>query len=341
MAVFLSNLSRLLLLPLLVLLLIAPVIVLLLSVQTGASVGSQPALSANELSRIEQLLLETAPQSPSSASLQRMRLDAEELNLLLRYSVDVMNLSPDWAAQLDLKDSAVSTELSISLVQGWIPLFLNVRGEFVITNNLLALDALYIGKLQLPKRFLEYGQAQLRNRLQASNTAYQDLSELIAKVENVEVSPDRMDVALQWDPELISRISDQAQQMFISDQDKRRIMDHYRQISDVAATIPVDIRAVSLTTFLVPMFIAANEKSLAGSDPIAENRTVFQTLAIYVNNENIAQLLGEELAQQLAPAKTIEVRLQRRHDLSHHLFSISSITSSSSSYFSYMLSTTK
>ncbi|MCS5581101.1 MAG: hypothetical protein NZ837_11285, partial [Gammaproteobacteria bacterium] len=120
-----------------------------------------------------------------------------------------------------------------------------------------------------------------------------------------------------------------------------RIMEHYRLISEIAAAIPANLRAVSLNTFLVPMFTAANEKSKSGSDPIAENRTLFQTLAIYVNHEDISQLLGETLAKEMQPAKYIEVRLQRRQDLAQHLISIAAITASTGADFAQLLSTTK
>ena len=59
--------------------------------------------------------------------------------------------------------------------------------------------------------------------------------------------------------------------------------------------------------------------------------TLFQALAVYVNNESIAQLLGEDSAGSIQPAKFIEVRLQRRQDLAQHLVSIAAITASTCS----------
>jgi len=129
--------------------------------------------------------------------------------------------------------------------------------------------------------------------------------------------------------------------LFISEQDQRRIRNYYQQISDIAVTIPSDIRAVSISSFLVPLFATAAENAAAGSDPIAENRTLFQTLAIYVNQESISQLLGEEQASQISPAKFIEVRLQRRQDLAQHLISIAAITASAGADLAELVSTTK
>ena len=318
-----------------------PFIVLLLAVQTEPAVTNAPALTSNEISRVEQLLLKSAPQSPSARSEQNLQLNADELNLLLSYSINMTRLSPEWAAVLTLADNTVNTKLTFQLVDGWIPLYLNFGVNLILNDSLLVLDKLVVGKLQVPNGLLELASTSMRSYLDGENKTYQNFSELIANVDQISVIQDRIYVTLQWDPILISRISEQAQQLFISDEDQQRIMEHYRLISEIAATIPANLRAVSLNTFLVPMFTAANEKSKSGSDPIAENRTLFQTLAIYVNHEDISQLLGETLAKEMQPAKYIEVRLQRRQDLAQHLVSIAAITASTGADFAQLLSTTK
>ena len=336
-----SKISSLLLLSLLVILLCGPFIVFLLAVQTEPAVTNAPPLTSNEISRVEQLLLKNAPQSPSARSEQNLQLNADELNLLLSYGINMTRLSPEWAAVLTLADNTVNTKLTFQLVDGWIPLYLNFGVDLILNDSLLVLDKLVVGKLQVPNGLLELASTSIRSYLDSENKAYQDFSELIASVDQVSVIQDRIYVTLQWDPILISRISEQAQQLFISDEDQQRIMEHYRLISEIAATIPANLRAVSLNTFLVPMFTAANERSENGSDPIAENRTLFQTLAIYVNREDISQLLGETLAKEMQPAKYIEVRLQRRQDLAQHLVSIAAITASAGADFAQLLSTTK
>ena len=336
-----SKISSLLLLSLLVILLCGPFIVFLLAVQTEPAVTNAPPLTSNEISRVEQLLLKNAPQSPSARSEQNLQLNADELNLLLSYSINMTRLSPEWAAVLTLADNTVNTKLTFQLVDGWIPLYLNFGVDLILNDSLLVLDKLVVGKLQVPNGLLELASTSMRSYLDGENKTYQNFSELIANVDQISVIQDRIYVTLQWDPILISRISEQAQQLFISDEDQQRIMEHYRLISEIAATIPANLRAVSLNTFLVPMFTAANERSENGSDPIAENRTLFQTLAIYVNREDISQLLGETLAKEMQPAKYIEVRLQRRQDLAQHLVSIAAITASAGADFAQLLSTTK
>lgn len=341
MATLLSKSLVRLLQPLLVLVVSAPLVLVILSVETEPTVSNNALFTRAELSQIEQLLLDGAPQSPQNMSLQRLQLNADELNLLLRYSIGVMNLSPRWATQLVLNANTLTSALTVNLGRGPMPLFLNLGAVFTGSGNLLKLESLQIGKLNVPEAFLRYALTRIRASLESSNVAYQDFNLLLASVQRVTVLPDHIDIELVWDPALISNISNHAQQLFISDQDRHRIVGYYRQIGEIAAAIPSDLRAVSLNEFLVPLFTAAVEKSRGGNDPVAENRTLFQALAIYINDENIEQLIGAELAESLPQPKLIEVRLRRRQDLARHLVAMAAITASAGADLAQMLATTK
>jgi hypothetical protein len=222
MATLLSKSLVQLLRPLLVLLVSAPLMLMILSVETEPTVSNSAPFNQDELSQIEQLLLDGAPQSPQSMNLQRLQLNADELNLLLRYSIGVMNLSPRWAARLALNENTLTSALSVNLGQRLMPLFLNLQMEFIGSGNLLKFASLQIGKLKVPEVFLQYALSRIRASLESSNTVYQDFNLLLSRVQQVTVSPDRIDVELVWDPILISNISNHAQQLFISDQDQQR-----------------------------------------------------------------------------------------------------------------------
>ena len=253
----------------------------------------------------------------------------------------MLGLSPNWLAQASLADGLLTSQLSVRVTQRFQPLYLNLRAEFSVQQGSLHLDNLYFGELQVPQRFLQYALEQIREEVASSNSAYQDISELLQSVDSIAINDDQLTVMLNWDLELLSRITNQAQQLFISEKDQQLIAAHYLRIADVASTIPADLRAVSLNTFLIPMFATAHDNAVAGSDPVAENRTLFQALAVYVNDEDIAQLIGAEKAALLTPPRKIEVRLQRRQDLAQHLVSIAAITASAGADIAEMLSTTK
>ena len=332
---------RLLLYPLIVLAASAPIVVLLLSIQAGPIVSSAGSLTAEETMRIEQLLIESAPSSPGTAGRQSIVFNVNELNLMLNYGLNLLDLSPVWASQISLEEGVLRSEISIEIFSGWIPLYLNINSEFIEGENRLQLERVTVGKLQIPDQLVSLVLARARNNLTQATSVFEDINQLIANVEEIDISGSQIQVQIHWDPELIGDISDEAQQLFITGDDRIRIIEYYGSINAIATTIPTNIRAISLNALLVPLFTEALEASNNGSNPIDENRSLLQALAIYVNNEDLGQLVGETMAAEVTPAKFIEVRLQRRQDLAQHVASMAAISASAGAKFAEFLSTTK
>ena len=336
-----SRILRLLLRPLIVLAASTPIIILLLSTETGPIVNSADSLTAEEITRIEQLLIESAPSSPGTPGRQSIDLNVDELNLFLDYGLNLLDLSRAWATQLSLEEGLLQSEVSIEILSDWIPLYLNINSEFVQVENRLQLEKVTVGKLQIPDRLIGIGLAGLRNNLTRATPVFENINQLIANVEKIDISSSQMQVQIYWDPELIVKIRDEAQQLFITDDDSIRIIEYYESINAIATTIPTDIRAISLNALLVPLFMEAQERSDNGNDPIDENRSLLQALAIYVSNEDLSQLVGETMAAEVPRAKFIEVRLQRRQDLAQHVTSIAAISALAGAELAKFLSTTK
>ena len=337
----LSRLIKLLLRSLLALLISSPFVVLLLALQSERLVPANAPLSAMELNEVEQLLLESAPQSTLTASSRELQLSSEELNLLQRYGFQVMGLLPQWSGELDLQQDLVSALLSIQIDIGPLPIFLNMQGNFTNDDTGIHLRDLRLGNLQLPNPVMDYAVSRIQNNLLTADVGFDDFLELLDNVEAVQLTPGQVALTMLWEPRLMDRLAYRAQQIFVPLEDRERILDYYQVTKDIVSTIPVDLRAVSLNTFLVAMFNEARDRSSISGDPVAENRAALQALSVYVNNEDIAQLVGQELAANVEPAPFIEVRLRRRQDLAQHLVSIAAITASAGAGFAQMLSNTK
>lgn len=336
-----TRLLRLALRPLLVLLVSIPFIVLVLALETAPEFEPQPNLSASDLNKIEQILLESAPESRFRVSQQQVRLDADQLNLMLRYGLQLLELTPHWAGQIALEDEVMSVNLSIALSGPLSPIYLNIEGRLASDSGQIALQQLALGKFILPQQLLGFVINRLNINLDAANAGYADLQQLFSSVEQANINEQTLSFQVPWQPELMTRLSSQAQQLFISDTDRNRILFYYDSLKDVVSTIPVDLRAVSLNTFLVPLFSAARDASEVSGDPVSENRAVLQALAIYVNDEDIAQLIGTDAANAVTAANFIEVRLQQRQDLAQHVMSIAAISASAGASLAQLLSTTK
>ena len=195
-----SRILRLLLRPLIVLAASTPIIILLLSTETGPIVNSADSLTAEELTRIEQLLIESAPSSPGTPGRQSIDLNVDELNLFLDYGLNLLDLSRAWATQLSLEEGLLQSEVSIEILSDWIPLYLNINSEFVQVENRLQLEKVTVGKLQIPDRLIGIGLAGLRNNITRATPVFEDINQLIANVEKIDISSSQMQVQIYWDP---------------------------------------------------------------------------------------------------------------------------------------------
>jgi uncharacterized protein YpmS len=336
-----STLLKLLTSALVVMLVSTPVIILVIALQSEAKVPVAAPLSDVEISEIESLLLENAPPSTYAVSQQKISLNQAQMNLLLRYLLSTLNPKGHWAVQLTLAENTVNTQASIRFDLAGIPAFLNIDGQLSGDGHTLQLTKLSLGGLSMPNMFVDLLIDRVESRINSSSVDLTDINSLIGNVESLVVAPHQIHVALKWDPALMSKLGDQTQQLFVSDEDRMRVAHYYQLIADIITATPLDIRAISLNSLLTPLFTEAQAKTNSGSDAVAENRAVLQALAIYVNEGEIKRFVGNERASSVTDAKAIEVRLLRRQDLAQHLASVASITASAGADVAAMLSTTK
>lgn len=317
-----------------------PMAALLLCLQFTPLVETRPQLSRAEAVRVEGLLLDSVPRAPGLAGPHEFSWNQEELNLLGRHLLALAQLSPEWAARVDLREGAFGFEISRSL--GFIvPLYMNLRGEITSAEGSPALRALRLGYVPIPRLLIERLLPSRFGAPAADDPLRVGAARLLANIESVHLGANEVRFNMHWDPEMLARAGDQARQWLIAETDRRRILEYYAVIGRVADGISPSERAIPLGRLLAPLFLEANDKSLRGSDPIAENQALLQTLALYVNEEDIEQLVGAAAAADTPAAKFVEVRLQRRQDLAQHLTSIAAVTVALGPDLAQMLSTAK
>ena len=337
----LSSLMRYFLQSLLVLSLSAPLIILLTALQTAPTILENEPITMREVSTVESLILNMAPEALGESSVMGLSLDISEINLLIRYSLRLTGLSEKWNARLAVKENSVISTINWNLLSEWLPVYMNLNGTFLNEDGQLHLSQLTIGKIKVPENWIAWFEEVVRTNLLTSSSAYQMFGQIREKVSVKSITDSKVQIEMQWEPELVLQISDQVQRLLISSEDQERIIKQYLLINDIVTTLPSDTRAISLTALLAPMFDAAYKNSIVNDDPIGENRALFQTLAIYVNNDEISKLIEESDVRNIPKAKFIEVRLLRRQDLAQHVASIAAISVSLGPELAELVSTTK
>ena len=324
-----------------ILLLTSPVVILIITLQTEPTIQESRPLTSREVSALENLILNLAPESLDKPSLVDISLDDSDINLLLRHSLQLTNLSDRWSIKVLAKAHTINYGSSWRIPLKSFSLYLNLKADFQHENGQLKLNDLYVGNLQIPKYLTDQLVKFVDSTVLGSSSAYLTVERFLEQISIKSIASSKINIRLDWEPEFLSELSDYAQRWFISSDDKERIIRHYLLINDVVTTVPTSIRAISIIELLEATFAAAYKSSLAGADPLAENRTLLQTLAIYVNNENIAKLIGSDAASDLPVARFIEVRLLRRQDLAQHVASVAAITASLGPDLAALLSTAK
>ena len=324
-----------------ILFLTSPIVILIVTLQTEPTIPENRPLTSSEVSALENLILNLAPQSLDKTSLVDISLDVSDISLLLRHSLRLTNLYDRLNVRVLAEANTINYDLSWRISLSSFSLYLNLRAGFKHENGKLKLYDLDVGNLKIPKDWTGQLVKIVESTVLDSTAAYIVVERFLEQITIKSIGSSKINVQLEWEPEFLSELSTHAQRWFISAEDKERIIRHYLLINDVVTTIPTNIRAISMIDLLEGTFAAAYESSLAGADPLAENRTLLQTLAIYVNNENIAKLIGSDAASDLPVARFIEVRLLRRQDLAQHFASVAAITASLGPELAALLSTTK
>ena len=324
-----------------VLFLTSPLLILFVILQTKPTIPENRPLTSREISALENLILNLAPESLNEPSLLDISMDISDISLLLRQSLQLTDLSDRWNVRILLEEKTINYDLNWRLPLESIPLYINLKGSFRQKNDQLELYELGVGNLKIPNSWTGHLIKFIESTILDSSSAYKTIESLLETITIKSIASSQINIKLEWEPEVLSELTEHAQRWFISSDDKERIIRHYLLINDMVTTIPLNVRAISMTELLKTTFAAAYKNSIAGADPLEENRTLLQTLAIYVNNEDIGKLIGAEAASKLPSARFIEVRLFRRQDLAQHVASFAAITTSLGPELAALLSTTK
>lgn len=325
----------------LALVILVPVMVLLLSVQWNPVVPPGHTLNSIEINTIEQLIVDNAPEQIGTAGERSLHLDTEELNLLAAFALQTVPGLDEMAAAVSLAEGSATVDLTIPLGTAIHTFYLNLRTQVRQSANHLELYAVRAGYLPIPDSLVRFAISALQEKMSRTYVNYQEFAALQQSIRQVTFGEDAVLITLDWEPRLATRVQAQAEQLFLSEADKDRILDYYRQIGRIVGALPPGTKTMSLSDLMSPLFDTARASVANGSDVIAENRTLLQALSLYVNEADINQLAGPESSSTAEPIRRVTVTIQRRTDLAQHFTISAAITASSGAGVAGILSNSK
>ncbi|MEX2333699.1 MAG: hypothetical protein WD600_05540 [Pseudohongiella sp.] len=311
-----------------------------------ASVSLRPAvphpgtLSSTDIRSIEQLIVDNSPAQFRSRGERDLSLDTDELNLLAAFAMANVPQMQDVAARFKLEGDHARAWMSIPHRIGPLTLYLNLRARFAQDQGRARLISLHAGHLPIPHSIVRVAENLAGDRLETASAASQELAELRHGVSSIALGGDLLHLTLQWEPEVLAQLRSQARQIFVSEDDRQRLLSYYAHIGDIAREAAQHGRTVSLQAFLPDLFAQASERS-GSTSAVAENRSLLQALSLYVNNLSIHELLDGVANDSVYSPPQLRVTLYQRQDLGRHFVSAAAIAASAGAGIAEVLANSK
>jgi len=315
-----------------------PLIIVLLTLDVLPGVPSNAVLDQGQVNEVQQLLIDHDPRRLLASEFQEVRLTEPELNALTTY---IKSNNPVFDAvntRIGLDEDAVSVGLSIPLDLMGLQRYFNLTLGFTHINGKLVLKQLDAGALGLPAVILSPLGKVIASRL-AEDPNYQLVSTFMNSLHFQDINARRMVIVLDWQGDNRQLLEDQARRAFVSAREAQRLVFYQEKLVDTIAALPESAGTIGLNDLFRPIFLFANINSVAGADPVAENRAAFIVLSTYLADFNLEQLVGTDL--DIPVPRPLKVVIERREDLARHVSGSAAISASAGASMAELLSVYK
>ena len=285
-------------------------------------VTSKENLSHKDVERAKRLLKQNDPDKLKQNSLNTLAVSERDLNLLLSYGLSRVDA---FAGQLDLNVGNLNAQLTLSLPKNSFGSYLNMFTSVSHASDQLQVERFRIGELNIPPWLIN----PLITMIHKSLLQYDNYQRVLAQVDNINLSEDKIVVAYRWRKELKDDLKSQARAFLISDHDETLIKIYEDQLIRVSSAMPN--KSVSLANLLDKLFLTAQKRTANGSSAKDENRALILALAMYVNGTDVNKFLGKPSNGIHPPHRRLDLRLRSRSDLAQHFLVSAAITVSANS----------
>ncbi len=323
---------------LLLLLFSLPLLILFIALEDSTNFPVNQQLDQQQLSSIENILIEYDPRYWFNSSDQFIELNEAESNaLLLYFSQQLSNSSPEW-----IKGSSLLAELnaesatlngSFAIKPSLFGSYLNFEARFKHENNTVFLQSLRFGGITIPD-FIIRPLFNYSNQTLAQNNNFLLLSSILDAVNEITIRENYLGLNVNWEAVDTDFISEQARRLFIDQSTHDNLVTYQNHLNSVLEMLPQASRSTSLNTLLNPLFNYALEND---GDPMEENRVIFLILVSYLFDElDIEDLLGPEATS--TTSRSLRITLENRDDLPRHMIGSAAIATYADSNLANMLS---
>mgnify|MGYP003700238977 CR=1 FL=1 len=266
-----------------------------------AAISGDVILSSASVERAKRLMQEHDPRKLRSGETKTVRMDEEELNLVLNHLVKRV---ADGGAALTIEEGTLSLIATLDLSRTLPNRYLNIDFEVGERDGRTRVRHLRLGPVSFPRGMVDalisFGAEHLYRA-----SGVHDAAEFIR---GIELAPRYVTVSYEWKAGIVDAVRDR----FVSQADRDRLRTYYTAL---AGEVERQGNRLTLVSLLEAMFRLAAERSRDG-DPVAENGAAIVTVAAYVNGKSLSALAPE--AQSWPSPQRRRLKLGGRRDFAQH-----------------------
>lgn len=296
-------------------LLVIPVALVVFSIEPEARVINRQKLSFDQVKQVKQLIDRSRPRYLKRKQIRQIRVSEKQLNLLISYGLSQVLNTNSTSAQIKLDQNRITVDISKSIPDNPLGNFINLSVSLKTSEDFFDLESLKIGRVFIPG-WLARPIFLFIHKTALNLEAYQELAVNKDAIRKVSVSPDRMIVVYDWNPDAMAKLQEKSKTLLLSVGYQDKLVFYHNQLSDVLK--PYQKKRISLARILPVMFEKAQKQSEITKDPVSENRALLQVLALYANRTSLAQFIDKDIAEQLVSMVSTGLMLNSRKDLAKH-----------------------
>lgn len=312
------------------LLICIPVVFLIFGIQSAPLVTPGKRLTYEDVARVKQLMRENNPRRLKKGDIKRVEVTERDVNLFLDYGFSQAPGNQKIYAHVNLLQNAVAAQFTYKLPPNDFGDYLNVSTVVIPESNRIDVQKLKIGSLRIPGWLVNF-LAGLSHRFLLRFEEYRNVVELTHSIKDIKVNDSRAAVVYQWQPDVIKRLQTQGRDFLLPADERERLRVYNERLAVISRSM--NGRTVSITNFLKPLFQFAQERTISGGNPEAENRALLLNLAAYSIGRNINRFIDPENETSYPRKGRVKLTLLTRDDLAKHFLVSAAITVSAGSGF--------
>jgi hypothetical protein len=317
-----------------------PLLALFIALEKNPDFPINQQFDQQQLSSIENILIEYDPRYWFNSSSQFIELDEAESNaLLLYFSQQINSNNSDWltgsSMRVELEPGLAIAKGTLAIKPGFFGSYINYEANFAQENEAILLQSLRLGGILVPE-FIIQPLYQYSQQILSENNNFLLFSSALNAIDQIDIQENYLGLNINWQSVDTDFVSEQARQFFIDQTTHDNLISYQNHLVSVLDMIPESSRTISLNVLLAPLFSYALENP---GDPKEENRAIFLVLVSYLFDElSIEDLIGQ---QTLPATRALRVTLENRDDLPRHMIGSAAIAAYADNNLANMLSTYK